>query len=138
MPGATPGTLAARAADRRWLTVLANDADRQAIAVDPLGVTAANFWRAGRAGPLSADGPVSVLVRERRRGRPAGRGGTARLCVAAPERTGDTLEITWSRPVRAVLAHDPAIEVLTTGRALRLRVTPGTSCATHRCTVRLG
>ncbi|WP_328548173.1 polysaccharide lyase 8 family protein [Streptomyces platensis] len=138
MPGATPGTLAARAADRRWLTVLANDAGRQAIAVDPLGVTAANFWQAGRAGPLSADGPASVLARERRRGRPAGRGGTARLCVAAPERTGDTLEITWSRPVRAVLAHDPAIEVLTTGRALRLRVTPGTSCATHRCTVRLG
>ncbi|MCX4635991.1 polysaccharide lyase 8 family protein [Streptomyces platensis] len=138
MPGATPGTLAARAADRRWLTVLANDADRQAIAVDPLGVTAANFWRAGRAGPLTADGPATVLVRERRRGRPTGRGGTAQLCVAAPERTGDTLEITWSRPVRAVLAHDPAIEVLTTGRALRLRVTPGTSCATHSCTVRLG
>ncbi|MGA5270669.1 polysaccharide lyase 8 family protein [Streptomyces lydicamycinicus] len=138
MPGATPGTLAARAADRRWLTVLANDAGRQAIAVDPLGVTAANFWRAGRAGPLTADGPASVLVRERRRGWQAGRGGTARLCVAAPERTGDTLEITWSRPVRSVLAHDPAIEVLTTGRALRLRVHPGTSCATHTCTVRLG
>ncbi|MCF3142320.1 polysaccharide lyase 8 family protein [Streptomyces platensis] len=138
MPGATPRSLAARAADRRWLTVLANDADRQAIAVDPLGVTAANFWRAGRAGPLTADGPAGVLVRERRRGRPAGEGGTARLCVAAPERTGDTLEITWSRPVRAVLAKDPAIEVLTTGRALRLRVTPGTSCATHSCTVRLG
>ncbi|MGA5564643.1 polysaccharide lyase 8 family protein [Streptomyces platensis] len=138
MPGATPGTLAARAADRRWLTVLANDADRQAIAVDPLGVTAANFWRAGRAGPLTADGPASVLVRERRPGGPAGRGGTARLCVAAPERTGDRLEITWSRPVRAVLAHDPAIEVRTTGRALRLRVTPGTGCATHTCAVRLG
>ncbi|MFI5521838.1 polysaccharide lyase 8 family protein [Streptomyces platensis] len=138
MPGATPGALAARAADRGWLTVLAHDADRQAIAVDPLGVTAANFWRAGRAGPLTAGGPASVLVRERRRGGPAGRGGTARLCVAAPERTGDSLEITWSRPVHAVLAHDPAIEVRTTGRALRLRVTPGTSCATHTCTVRLG
>lgn len=131
MPGATARTLAARAADRRWLTVLANDAGRQAIAVDPLGVTAANFWRAGSAGPLTSSGPASVLVRERR-------GRTARLCVAAPERTGDTLEISWSRPVRAVLAQDPAIEVLATGRALRLRVTPGTGCATHTCTVRLG
>ncbi|WP_327688260.1 polysaccharide lyase 8 family protein [Streptomyces tubercidicus] len=138
MPGATPRTLAARAADRRWLTVLANDADRQAIAVDPLGVTAANFWRAGRAGPLAADGPASVLVRERRRGVTTGRGGTARLCVAAPERTGAALEITWSQPVRRVLAHDPAIEVLATGRALRLRLAPGASCATHTCTVRLG
>ncbi|MGW2011776.1 polysaccharide lyase 8 family protein [Streptomyces nigrescens] len=137
MPGATARTLAARAADRRWLTVLANDAGRQAIAVDPLGVTAANFWRAGSAGPLTSSGPASVLVRERPGGRPAGRGRTARLCLAAPDRSGDTLEITWSRPVRAVLTHDPAIEVLATGRALRLRLTPGTSCATHTCTVRL-
>ncbi|AWN29694.1 polysaccharide lyase 8 family protein [Streptomyces sp. NEAU-S7GS2] len=137
MPGATARTLAARAADRRWLTVLANDAGRQAIAVDPLGVTAANFWRAGSAGPLTSSGPVSVLVRERPGGRPAGRSRTARLCLAAPDRSGDTLEITWSRPVRTVLAHDPAIEVLDTGRALRLRLTPGTSCATHTCTVRL-
>ncbi|MFJ6790212.1 polysaccharide lyase 8 family protein [Streptomyces angustmyceticus] len=134
MPGAGPRALAARAADRHWLTVLANDAGRQAVAVDPLGVTAANFWRAGRAGPLTSSGPVSVLVREHRgRRRP-----TVRLCLAAPERTGEPLEITWSRPVRTVLAHDPAIEVLATGRALRLRLTPGTDCATHTCTVRPG
>ncbi|MGW7573232.1 polysaccharide lyase 8 family protein [Streptomyces sp. NPDC054765] len=138
MPGATARALAARAADHRWLTLLANDAGRQAIAVDPLGVTAANFWRAGSAGPLTSSGPASVLVRERHGRWPAGRTRTARLCLAAPERTGDPLEITWSRPVRAVLAHDPAIEVLATGRALRLRLTPGTGCATHRCTVRLG
>ncbi|MFE1769336.1 polysaccharide lyase 8 family protein [Streptomyces angustmyceticus] len=134
MPGAGPRTLAARAADRHWLTVLANDAGRQAVAVDPLGVTAANFWRAGRAGPLTSSGPVSVLVREHRgRRRP-----TVLLCLAAPERTGEPLEITWSRPVRTVLAHDPAIQVLATGRDLRLRLTPGTDCATHTCTVRPG
>ncbi|MFE0376293.1 polysaccharide lyase 8 family protein [Streptomyces inhibens] len=134
MPGATARTVAARAADRRWLTVLANDAGRQAIAVDPLGLTAANFWRAGQAGPLRSSGPASVLVRERRT---AGHGRTARLCIAGPERSGDTLEITWSRPVRAVLDHDPSVEVAATGQALRLRIRPGTSCATHTCTVRL-
>ncbi|WP_438485708.1 polysaccharide lyase 8 family protein [Streptomyces sp. S186] len=133
MPGATRGAVAARAADRHWLTVLANDADRQAIAVDPLGVTAANFWRAGSAGPLAADGPASVLIRER----PARGGRTATVCAAAPTRTGDPLEITWSRPVRAVLRHDPAVEVLAAGTALRLRLTPGTACVTHRCTVLL-
>ncbi|MEU9124230.1 polysaccharide lyase 8 family protein [Streptomyces sp. NPDC048506] len=137
MPGATAAALAARAADRHWLTVVANDADRQAIAVHPLGVTAANFWRAGRAGALRSSGPASVLVRERRRGPwGTGHGRTAQLCVAAPDRSGDTLEITWSRPVRAVLGHDPAIEVLATGPALRLRIRPGTDCATHSCTVR--
>ncbi|MFI6767128.1 polysaccharide lyase 8 family protein [Streptomyces sp. NPDC050355] len=134
MPGATAGAVARRAADRRWLTVLANDAGRQAIAVHPLGVTAANFWRAGRAGPLESSGPASVLVRERRS--MAG-GRTARLCVAAPDRSGDTLAITWSRPVREVLGHDPAIEVLATGPSLRLRLAPGRSCATHGCAVRL-
>ncbi|UQA92938.1 polysaccharide lyase 8 family protein [Streptomyces halobius] len=132
MPGATRRTLAARAADRHWLTVLANDGGRQAVAVGTLGVTAANFWRAGRAGPLGSSGPASVLVRERRHGR------TARVCVAAPERSGQTLEIIWSRPVSAVLAHDPAVEVLATAPALRLRLTPGTACATHTCTVALG
>ncbi|MGG2458910.1 polysaccharide lyase 8 family protein [Streptomyces sp. RGM 3693] len=135
MPGATRRTLAARAADRHWLTVLANDTDQQAIAVDPLGVTAANFWRAGTAGPLAADGPASVLLHERRDPGPDGR--TATVCVAAPTRTGDTLELTWSRPVRAILRHDPTVEVLATGDTLRLRLTPGTACATHTCTVLL-
>ncbi|MFG2288846.1 polysaccharide lyase 8 family protein [Streptomyces sp. NPDC048595] len=134
MPGATTGAVARRAADRHWLTVLANDAGRQAIAVHSLGVVAANFWRAGRAGPLESSGPASVLVRTRRS---MARGRTARLCVAAPDRSGDTLEIVWSRPVREVLGHDPAIEVLATGRSLRLRLAPGRSCATHGCTVRL-
>ena len=57
MPGASRRTLAARAADRHWLSVLANDADRQAVTVDSLGLTAANFWRAGAAGPLTAYRP---------------------------------------------------------------------------------
>ncbi|MFG2136205.1 polysaccharide lyase 8 family protein [Streptomyces sp. NPDC048650] len=131
MPGAGVRTLAARAADRHWLTVLANDATRQAVTVHSLGVTAANFWRAGAAGELTSSGPASVLVRERRPGR------TALICAAAPERSGAPLEIGWDRPVRAVPAHDPAVEVLATAPALRLRITPGTACATHTCTVAL-
>ncbi len=142
MPGAGPRTLAARAADRHWLTLLANDGDRQAVAVASLGVTAANFWRAGSAGPLTSSGPASVLVRERRatpgeEARPRGHARTARLCVSAPERSGDLVEITWNRPVRAVLDHDPSVAVLATGRTLRLRITPGTGCATHSCTLAL-
>ncbi|MFE3775797.1 polysaccharide lyase 8 family protein [Streptomyces sp. NPDC059122] len=138
MPGATRSALAARAADRHWLTVLANDTDRQAIAVDPLGVTAANFWRAGTAGPLTADGPAAVLLRERRARGPHGRTRrTATVCAAAPARTGDPLELTWSRPVRAVLRHDPDIEVLAAEDTLRLRLAPGAACATHTCTVLL-
>ncbi|MDG5808267.1 polysaccharide lyase 8 family protein [Streptomyces ossamyceticus] len=130
MPGASRRAVAARAADRRWLSVLANDSACQAVHVAPLGVTAANFWTAGRAGPLTASAGASVLVR--RRGR------AATLCVSEPPRTGEPVEITWNGPVRSVARTDPSVEVLeTTQRRVRLRVTPGTACATHTCDVTL-
>ncbi|MFE0930887.1 polysaccharide lyase 8 family protein [Streptomyces mutabilis] len=129
MPGASRGTVARRAADRRWLTVLANDDHRQAVTMPPLGLTAANFWRAGTAGPLTATAGASVLVR--RRGR------TATLCVSEPPRTGEPLEIIWDHPVRGVVRADETVEILATGRRLHLRVTPGVVCTTHECEVTL-
>ncbi|MFF2026003.1 polysaccharide lyase 8 family protein [Streptomyces sp. NPDC058171] len=129
LPGAPLGAVVARAADPGWLSVLANDADRQAVAVHPLGVLAANFWRAGSAGGLTLSAPASVLVRLR--------GRTATLCVSEPPRTGRPLDLVWDRPVGRTLARDPGVEFLATGRRLRLRITPGTVCATHRCEVTL-
>ncbi|MGW0706862.1 polysaccharide lyase 8 family protein [Streptomyces sp. NPDC002643] len=132
MPGASREAVARRAADHRWLSVLANDATRQAIAVPSLGLTAANFWRAGTAGPVTASAGASVLVR--RHGR------TATLCVSEPPRTGRPIEIIYEGPFRSVLRADDTVEVLETTagrrhgrRRLRLRVTPGTACATHTC-----
>src|SRR5690606_40427205 len=61
-----------RAADRGRLRILANDRARQAVALPSLGLTAANFWQPGTAGPLTATAPAGVLLR--RRGR------TATLC----------------------------------------------------------
>ncbi|MEU1463656.1 polysaccharide lyase 8 family protein [Streptomyces sp. NPDC005727] len=130
MPGADRGEVAARAADRHWLRVLANDARHQAVAVPSLGVTAVNFWEAGTAGGLSAAAGASVLVR--RRGR------TATLWISEPPRTGVPLEIVWDRPVRSVLHADDTVRVLAADRRLRLRVTPGMACATHQCEVALG
>ncbi|MFF7951529.1 polysaccharide lyase 8 family protein [Streptomyces griseorubiginosus] len=129
LPGAARRTVAARAADRHWLSVLANDGTCQAVHVDRLGLTAANFWQPGTAGPLTASAPTSVLVR--RTGR------TATLCVAEPPRTGEPLEIVWNRPVRSVIRADDTVEVLAAGPPLRLRVTPGEVCATHVCEVAL-
>lgn len=129
LPGAARRTVVARAADRHWLSVLANDATCQAVHVDRLGLTAANFWQPGTAGPLTASAPASVLVR--RTGR------TATLCVAEPPRTGEPLEIVLNRPVGSVIRADDTVEVLATGRLLRLRVTPGEVCATHVCEVAL-
>ncbi|WP_326663954.1 polysaccharide lyase 8 family protein [Streptomyces canus] len=129
MPGATRHAVAARAADHHWLSVLANDSVCQAVRVDRLGLTAANFWRAGTAGPLTASAGASVLVR--RRGR------TATLSVAEPPRSGEPLEIVWNRPVRSVVRADDTVDIRATGRLLHLRVTPGTVCATHECEVTL-
>jgi hyaluronate lyase len=130
MPGASRRTVAARAADRHWLSVLANDGARQAVRVPSLGLVAANFWQSGTAGPLTVSAAASVLIR--RRGR------TATLCVSEPPRTGEPFEIIWDRPVRGVVSADDTVEVLSTGRRLRLRIAPGVSCATHRCEVTLG
>ncbi|MFI6704664.1 polysaccharide lyase 8 family protein [Streptomyces sp. NPDC050509] len=132
MPGASRRTVAARAADRHWLEILANTDAAQAVAVRSLGCAAANFWRPGTAGPLTATAPASVLAVER--------GRTATLHVSEPPRTGEPLEIVWDRPhrpVRRVTAHDPSVEVLAAGRTVRLRLTPGTAGATHGCTLEL-
>ncbi|MFB6675451.1 polysaccharide lyase 8 family protein [Streptomyces sp. NPDC056390] len=129
MPGASKHDLARRAGDRHWLSVLANTAAAQAVAVPSLGVSAANFWQAGSAGELTVSAPASVLLR--RKGR------TATLTVSEPPRTGEPVDITWDRPVRHVVSHDPSVEVVATGRRLRLRVTPGAACVSHRCEVTL-
>ncbi|MFF7724080.1 polysaccharide lyase 8 family protein [Streptomyces luteogriseus] len=129
MPGASRRAVARRAADRHWMSVLANDPGRQAVTVPSLGCTAANFWHAGTAGPLSATGGASVLI--------VRRGRTATLCVSEPPRTGEPLEIVWDHPVRRVDRADETVQVLSTGRRLRVRVTPEKVCATHVCEVTL-
>ncbi|MGW6566857.1 polysaccharide lyase 8 family protein [Streptomyces sp. NPDC054975] len=127
MPGASPRTLAARAADPSWLRILDNGADRQAVAVPSLGLDAANLWKAGTVGRLTVTAAASVLVRRLR--------SVLDLRVAEPPRTGAPFELVWDQRVRRVIGHDPSVEVLEAGRRLRLRITPGTAGATHRCQV---
>ncbi|MGY3679469.1 polysaccharide lyase 8 family protein [Streptomyces sp. TE33382] len=128
MPGADRRTVAARGADRGWLKVLANTSAAQAVAVRSLGLTAANFWQAGAAGPLSVTAPASVLVRRGPR--------STTLCVSGPDRSGTPVDVIWDRPVRTVVRADAGIEVLATGNRLVLRAGPGTEGAVLRCEVR--
>ncbi|MFJ2650563.1 polysaccharide lyase 8 family protein [Streptomyces sp. NPDC087420] len=129
MPGASRRTVAARAADPHWLSLLAHTGHVQAVAVRSLGLTAANFWRAGTAGPLTVTAPASVLVVER--------GRNATIHLSEPVRSGQPVDVVWDRPVRRVVAADPSVEVLAAGRAVRLRITPGTLGGSHRCDVTL-
>ncbi|MGW1604303.1 polysaccharide lyase 8 family protein [Streptomyces eurythermus] len=130
LPGATRAETAARAGDRHWLTVLANDTTAQAVAVPRPGVTACTFWGAGTVGELTVSAGASVLV--------VRRGRTASLRISEPPRTGAPLELVWDHPVRAVARAGDGVEVLEADRRLRVRVTPGMACATHECEVTLG
>jgi hyaluronate lyase len=125
MPGASRRAVVARAADRHPPVVLANTAARQAVAIRSLGCVAVNFWRPGAVGRLTASSPASVLT--------VVGGRTATLHVSEPPRSGEPLEIVWDRAVRCVTARDPTVEVLAAGRTVRLRITPGTAGAVHRC-----
>ncbi|WP_406730983.1 polysaccharide lyase 8 family protein [Streptomyces sp. NBC_01794] len=129
MPGASRRTLAVRARDEHWLEVLANTRACQAVSVRCLGLTAANFWQPGTVGPLTSTAQASALVRSNRR--------TATLHISEPPRTGEPVEITWHHPVRKVTSKDASVEVLATGRSLRLRVAGGTAGASQHCEVAL-
>ncbi|MES9521710.1 polysaccharide lyase 8 family protein [Streptomyces capoamus] len=129
LPGASRARTAARAADRRWLSVLANDTTAQAVAVPRLGLTAYNFWRPGTVGDLTVSAGASVLV--------VRRGRTATLHISEPPRSGSPLELFWDRPVRAVVRADDSVRVRSADGRPRLLVTPGRACATHECEVAL-
>ncbi|RLU96711.1 lyase [Streptomyces griseocarneus] len=149
LPGADARTVAACAEGPRRLTLLANTKDCQAVRLPSLGLTAANFWAAGTVGTLGVTAPAAVLIRETAARPPgeatpgarapgvSGSGRTASIHLAEPPRTGAPVEFTWHREVLRVTAHDPSVRVLSTGETLRIRVDPGTACATHRCTVAL-
>ncbi|OKK06719.1 lyase [Streptomyces sp. CB03234] len=130
MPGASAAQTSARAADTGWLTVLANTNDHQGVRVPSLGFTGVNFWFGGTAGAVTASAPASVMIRES--------GGTASVCVSGPLRDGAAIDVTWSRPVSSVTSKDPSVQVIATGSALKLRVTPGTLGAVHKAVVQLG
>ncbi|MDG9715419.1 polysaccharide lyase 8 family protein [Streptomyces sp. DH24] len=130
LPGATAAQTAARARDRGRVRLLANTDAQQGVRDTALGFTGVNFWLAGTVGDLTATAPAAVLVRET--------GGTATLCVSGPLRDGVAIDVTWHRPVVSVTSHDPTVQVLSTGKQVTLRVTPGTAGAVHRAVVRPG
>jgi len=106
MPGATPSQAAARAATPN-VTVLANTATAQAIHVPSLGLTLANFFGAGTAGPITVDKPCSVLVREQN--------GTMSVHLSDPTRASATVQATIASTAYPKVTGTPnGITALTT------------------------
>ncbi|NUR85766.1 MAG: polysaccharide lyase 8 family protein [Nonomuraea sp.] len=93
LPGATAGDTAAY---REKVEVLANNGTVQAIAQGPL--IAAVFWHEGSVdtphGPLTADGPCTLLLRHD--------GDQVRLAVSDPSRTAEQVRIRLPWAVKSV------------------------------------
>jgi len=130
LPGATSRQTAERAADP-GMTVLANTANVQAIVSHREHLVLANFWTAGTVSVteeggwlVESDGPASVVV---------GRDGpVTTVAVSDPSRTVQTVRVTVGRRTEAVLAKDPAVTVVATGKQLVLDIAVGgTRGATH-------
>ncbi|PYC77716.1 lyase [Streptomyces tateyamensis] len=111
MPGATAAAAAARAA-APTATVLANSATVQAVSVPSLGLTMANFFAAGSAGPLTVSAPCSVLVSEQ--------GGTLSVTVSDPTRAATTVQVTVARPGYGTVTAATGITVLNSGASVTL------------------
>ncbi|HVK23146.1 MAG TPA: polysaccharide lyase family 8 super-sandwich domain-containing protein [Actinokineospora sp.] len=111
MPGATATTAAARAAAPN-VTVLANTATVQAISVPSLGLTMANFFAAGTAGPVTADKACSVLIREQ--------GTTMTVVVSDPTRAAATVEVTVAKSGYPMVSAASGITALTTATQVKL------------------
>jgi len=133
MPGASAARTRARAAQRNWLTVLANTDDQQGVSVRPLGFTGVNFWLGGTVGTLTASDPCSVMISEKD-------DGTAVIAVSDPMLMRTGLTLTWRRPVAAVTSAPATVVSAATGRSLTLAFGDlrGTAGVSQRITVRLG
>ncbi|MGW6195260.1 polysaccharide lyase 8 family protein [Kribbella sp. NPDC055110] len=123
LPNATSRQTAERAADP-GMTVLANTATVQAINSHRENLVLVNFWTAGTVAEVTCDGPASVVVGKD--------GRTTTVAVSDPSRTAAKVRVTIDRRVGAVVAQDPAITVVATGKQLVLDVAVGgTKGATH-------
>ncbi|WP_460514497.1 polysaccharide lyase 8 family protein [Flindersiella endophytica] len=133
LPGADARNTARVAEDEGWLRILANTAAQQGVRVQRLGLTAVNFWAAGRVHQLTASAPASVLVRENR-------DGTATIVVSDPAREATSLQLRWDREVAEVLSAPPSVVTAGTGDQLTLTFGDLTALAgaPQEVTVRLG
>lgn len=118
MPGATSAAAAARAAAPN-VTVLSNSTQVQAISCPSLGLTMANFFTAGSAGPIIADGPCSVLMKEQ--------SGGMTVVISDPTRAATTVRVTIARSTYKSVSAASGVQVLgTSGQVVLLAETGGT------------
>lgn len=128
MPGATASQAATRAASPA--TVLANTANVQAISDAATGVTAATFFAAGSAGPITVDRRCSVLMRESR--------GRLTIAVADPSRSARTVRVAIDRSGFNTASAPATVNVIDTNPIELLVETGGSLGDSHVITFGTG
>ncbi len=123
MPGAGAAAAAARSANPDF-AILANTPTVQAISCPGLGLTMANFFAAGTAGPLTASGPCSILMSEKN--------GSMTIAVSDPTRGQATVQITIASDTYPGISSTSGINVLTTAGLISLLAEVG---GTHGTTL---
>ncbi|MBR7838491.1 polysaccharide lyase 8 family protein [Actinospica durhamensis] len=120
LPDATPAQTATYAASPT-VTVLSNTTTAQAISDPTLGVTMANFFAAGTAGPITVNAPASVSIQAS--------GTSLSVTVSDPTRTATTVLVTVAvSGYVSVSAANPTVTVLSTaGGQIQLLVETGGS-----------
>ncbi|WP_127580065.1 polysaccharide lyase family 8 super-sandwich domain-containing protein [Paenibacillus koleovorans] len=99
------------------ITIVANNANVQAVSEANLGIFAANFWNNGTytAGPVTSNKKASVMTRWN--------GSEFEVSVSDPTQlnTG-TIDLEFARSVSGVIEKDSRITVLQTNPTLKLRI----------------
>ncbi|MEU8570885.1 polysaccharide lyase 8 family protein [Streptomyces pathocidini] len=117
LPGFTAAQTAARSA-APTVTVLSNTADVQAIGHSGLGITMANFFAPGTAGPITvAQNAASVVMREQ--------GGTLTVGVSDPTQALTTIDVTIARTGYVSAVPGPGVTVVSLAGGVTLRVDVG-------------
>ncbi|MEY9871975.1 hypothetical protein ABH931_001449 [Streptacidiphilus sp. MAP12-33] len=112
------------------VSVVANTTTVQAVTDSALGVTMANFWGAGTAGPITVNGPASVSTQTG--------GGRLTIAVADPTRSAATLQVTVSATgYTSIVSADPSVTVQSSsgGQVKLLVETGGSRGGTHSVTL---
>ncbi|MEU2433862.1 polysaccharide lyase 8 family protein [Streptomyces sp. NPDC007861] len=124
LPGATAARTAAWSA-APTATVLANTEDVQAVSKPALGLTMANFFAGGTAGPITVSGSAACVVMREHKGR-------LTIGVSDPTHDQSTVEVVIDRSGYRPCTADPDVTVLSTSGAITLRVNVAGASGTTR------
>jgi hypothetical protein len=129
LPGATPAQTTAYAAQPA-VKVLSNTTTAQAITHAGLGLTMANFFAAGTAGPITVSAAASVVTQTA--------GTTLTIAVSDPTWTSATVQVVVAAAgYGSVVSSDPGVSVLSTsgGQITLLVETGGSRGGSHSVTL---